>query len=97
MKKLLVVLFCCLGMAGCATSSHVTPDQVQFYTSLPQDSQKLTVLAVKKANWTIQEEDVVKLKQEAAVIGANGVLLASTGTESSDTKIQAIAIYVPKE
>jgi hypothetical protein len=82
-------------LSGCATSSHVIlgtvrppidPALVRLYTSPPPKSEAIAILTVESSSWTTQGEKdiaVAKLKEEAASLGANGVLLTGMGTESS--------------
>lgn len=80
---------------GCATSSHVIsgtprppidPALVRIYTSPPPASEEIAIITVESSGWTTQGEKdraVTELKQEAASLGANGVVLIGMGTESS--------------
>ncbi len=89
---------CLLLLAACATSSHVItgtprppidPSQVTVYSSPPSKYEEIAVInatsrsslsfgAQKKMDTVIE-----RLKNEAALLGANGVLLQATGSESS--------------
>src|SRR5580765_2801643 len=99
MKRMVTTLALVLGLAGCATSSHVmtgtprpaiTPDQVKVYSAPPQV--KYEQIAVIDANSTRamaitsqQKTDAViaRLKEEAAKLGANAIILQGIATESS--------------
>jgi hypothetical protein len=84
-----------LALSSCATSSHIVtgkvrpairPDQVQVYSSAPPDGEEIAILTVESSGWTTQGEKdmaIAKLKQEAASLGANGILITGMGTESS--------------
>lgn len=89
-------LFALLAELGsCATSSHIItgtarprtdPALVKLYTSAPRNSEEIAILTVESSGWTTQGEKdgaVIRLKQEAAGLGANGVLMTAMGTESS--------------
>jgi hypothetical protein len=90
-----VAVFTLVVLSGCATSSHIIsgtvrsptdPALVKLYTSPPPNSEEIAILTVESSGWTIQGEKdiaVAKLKEEAASLGANGVLLTGMGTESS--------------
>jgi uncharacterized protein YbjQ (UPF0145 family) len=82
-------------LCSCATSSHIVTgkvrppipvDQVQVYAAAPLGAQEVAILTVESSGWTTQGEQdlaVARLKKEAAALGANGVLIARAGTESS--------------
>ena len=89
-----VAVFALVVLSGCATSSHIIsgtvrsptdPALVKLYTSPPPNSEEIAILTVESSGWTTQGEKdiaVAKLKEEAASLGANGVLLTGMGTES---------------
>jgi hypothetical protein len=90
------VVFTLLALVGaCATSSHIITgkvrapipsSQVAVYTSAPLGSEEIAILSVESSGWTTQGEKdmaVAKLKEEAASLGANGVLITGMGTEST--------------
>lgn len=52
----------------------------------PKNYEEVAILTVESSGWTTQGEKdqaVLKLKQEAASLGANGILLTGLGTASS--------------
>ena len=81
--------------SACATSTHVITgkvrpslpvDQVQVYATAPSGSVDIAILMIESDGWTRQGEldaAVLKLKSEAASLGANGVVIAAVGTETS--------------
>ena len=87
-----LAVFALVVLSGCATSSHVIsgtvrppidPALVRLYTSPPPKSEAIAILTVESSGWTTQGEKdiaVAKLKEEAASLGANGVLLTGMGT-----------------
>jgi hypothetical protein len=96
MKILLgVVLGVMVLISGCASSSYVIsgtprsptdPALVRIYTSPPPASEEIAIITVEGSGWTTQGEKdraVAELKQKAASLGANGVVLIEMGTESS--------------
>lgn len=94
--RFLVWLPLALLLTACATTSHVItgkvrppidPAQVTVYSSPPPNYEEIAVItatsrsslsfgAQKKMDTVIE-----RLKKEAALLGANGVLLQATGTE----------------
>ncbi|MBW8824182.1 MAG: hypothetical protein JF567_08155 [Xanthomonadales bacterium] len=94
-----MILILALGLAGCATSSHVltgtarpaiSPDQVKLYSAPPGgryeqiavidaiSSQSLAVTSQQKS-----DKVVARLKEEAAKLGANGIILQGIANETS--------------
>lgn len=82
-------------VSACASSAIVvgkirpaiSPDQVKIYLRAPKKYEEIAVLeSSSRASWAASSQgkmDVVirRLKEEAAKIGANGVLLQGTGSE----------------
>jgi len=90
---LLIVVFF---LAACATSSHVivgktrapiSPDQVRLYFEPPARFEEVAVLdASSKNSWAVTDQGktnkaIQRLKEEAAKLGANGVLLRGVGDQ----------------
>jgi hypothetical protein len=86
-------------LVGCA-SSHVlvgkkrppiSPEQVQVYLQPPAKYEVVALVeASSKSSWAISDQGkmekvVERLKEEAAALGANGILLQGTGSESTGT------------
>lgn len=85
-------------LAGCAGSSSrliapsrppVSPDEVQIYQSAPSKYQEIARLDATSGprlfhgSQGTDAEAIQRLKEEAARVGANGVLLTLVGDESS--------------
>ena len=84
-------------LAGCAASSHILtgqkrpaiePAQVKLYSKPPAKFEEVAIIEASSRNsWAVTDQgkvDVVveRLKEQAAQLGANGVLLQMTGSES---------------
>lgn len=99
MKQYSKIILCCLlasFLVGCATGSVILtgtartatdPESVKLYL---QEPKKYDVLGIVEASsdsgWTdqgSQDYAVAELRKQAAKIGANGVLLTNTGTQTS--------------
>lgn len=91
------LLAACL-LVGCAGSSSrllaparppISPDQVQIYQTAPAKYQEIATLDASSGarlfhgSEQTDAEAIQRLKEEAAKVGANGVLLKSVGDESS--------------
>ena len=99
MKEHFKIIACCLlvlFLAGCATGSVILtgtarpstdPQSVKLYLVEPNKYDVIgTVEAYSDSGWTdqgSQDYAVAELKKQAAKIGANGVLLTTTGTQTS--------------
>jgi hypothetical protein len=84
-------------LSSCASSHIITgkprppidPAQVKLYSTAPAKYDEIAIIeASSKSSWSITDQgkiDVVieRLKEEAAKLGANGVLLQMTGSESA--------------
>ncbi|MEX2148808.1 MAG: hypothetical protein WD793_01215 [Steroidobacteraceae bacterium] len=96
MKRTVATLLALL-LAGCAASSHILtgtkrpaldPSQVKLYSQPPSKFEEVAIIeASSRSSWAITDQgkvDVVieRLKEQAAQLGANGVLLQMTGSES---------------
>ncbi|MEO8008421.1 MAG: hypothetical protein ABI728_07880, partial [Betaproteobacteria bacterium] len=84
-------------LAACATTSHVItgktqtpidPSKVKIYSTAPADYEEIAVIDA-TSRWSFSFGDqrkmdtvMERLRREAASLGANGVLLQSTGSES---------------
>ena len=86
-----------IALAGCATTSRVItgkprtpidPSQVTLYSSPPAKYEEIAVIdASSRSSFSFGDQKkmdavIERLKKEAASLGANGVLLQSTGSES---------------
>jgi len=88
-----IVLF----LTACASSHIITgtprppiePAQVKLYSSAPAKFEEIAIIeASSKSSWAFTDQQKVnvvieRLKEEAAKLGANGVLLQMTGSEST--------------
>ena len=96
------LLVAVLSLAGCAASSAVVVGKVRspipaadvkLYLSPPKKYEQVAMLdASSKNSWAVTDQgkmDVVvqRLKEEAAKLGANGILVQSTGTVSGGSVI----------
>jgi hypothetical protein len=87
---------CAIILSACAASSAIvvgnvrpaiSPNQVKIYLHPPKKYQEIAVLeSSSKQSWAVTSQgkmDIViqRLKDEAAKIGANGILLQGTGNE----------------
>jgi hypothetical protein len=96
-KTLFAVAVCAAFLAGCASSAVVvgqvrpaiSPAQVKLYLNPPKKFEQVALLeSSSKASWAVSDQgktDVViqRLKEEAAKIGANGILLSGLGSQSA--------------
>jgi hypothetical protein len=95
--RFFVALFSISLLAGCATTSHVItgkprapidPSQVRVYSTAPPDYEEIALIdATSRSSGSFGDQKkmdavIERLKKEAASLGANGVLLQSTGSES---------------
>ncbi len=93
------VLFTIIFLAGCATGTGssivvgevrdpIDPSQVKLYLEIPESYEIIGIVnASSDAGWTEQgsvDYAVQELKNQAAKLGANGVLIESTGTHNSN-------------
>jgi hypothetical protein len=92
-----LLVSCVLLLVACATTSHVItgktrtpidPSQVKVYSTAPPGYEEIAVIdATSRLSFSSGDQkkmDAVmeRLRKEAASLGANGILLQSTGTES---------------
>ena len=94
--KFITLLFTILILMSCAsgtaivtgtTRTAINPDKVQLYLQPPAEYEVVAIVkASSDAGWTAQGSQdyaVQELKNQAAQLGANGVLLGATGTKTS--------------
>jgi hypothetical protein len=94
--RLAVILLPLCLLAACATTSHVItgkvrtpidPSQVKVYSTAPPSYEEIAVIdATSRSSGSFGDQKkmdavIERLKKEAASLGANGVLLQSTGSE----------------
>jgi hypothetical protein len=96
-KTILTAALCVAMLAGCASSAVVvgqvrpaiSPAQVKLYLSPPKKFEQVALLeSSSKSSWAVSDQgktDVViqRLKEEAAKIGANGILLSGVGSQAA--------------
>ncbi len=112
-KRSALIIGAVVALSACA-SSHVLvgqarpaiqPEQVKLYLSPPDKYEEIAVLdSSSKNSWSMTEQAKMnvateRLKQEAAKLGANGILLREVGDQSTDAgtykRAAGVAIYVP--
>jgi len=94
--NLITILIASLMLISCAsgtaivtgtTRAAISPDKVKLYVQPPEEYEVVAIVkASSDAGWTVQGSQdyaVQELKNQAAQIGANGVILGATGTKSS--------------
>ena len=94
--RLAVILLPLCLLAACAITSHVItgkvrtpidPSQVKVYSTAPPSYEEIAVIdATSRSSGSFGDQKkmdavIERLKKEAASLGANGVLLQSTGSE----------------
>jgi hypothetical protein len=92
-------------LAACASSHIITgtprppiePTQVKLYSSAPAKFEEIAIIeASSKSSWAFTDQQKVnvvieRLKEEAAKLGANGVLLQMTGSESAGGVVTGVS------
>ena len=101
-NRRLFLLSTVVALSGCAASSSVlvgkarppiSASEVKLYISPPKRYEEVAVLdATSKNSWAITDQGkmdlvVQRLKEEAAKLGANGVLLQSSGSVSGGSVV----------
>ena len=95
-------------LGGCASGSAIvtgtarapiTPEQVTIYLEPPAEFEVVGLVnASSDAGWTEQgsvDYAIQELKEQAAKLGANGVLLVSTGERTTTTFIASGSVLLP--
>jgi len=97
-RRVGIICLLALLLPGCMASSHILvgekrapidPAQVKLYVSPPAHFEEIAIIdASSKNSFAVSDQgktDVVieRLKAEAASLGANGVLIQATGSEST--------------
>jgi len=96
MKKLILIALVGILVTGCASGSAIVigekraplePSQVKLYLEPPEDYETIGIVkASSDAGWTEQDSvnyAIEELNNQAAKLGANGVLLSATGETTS--------------
>ena len=96
-KSIYIVLIA-LGIISCSASSHIivgntrppiSPEQVKLYSKPPAKYEEIAIIdSSSKSSWAATDQgktDVAirRLKEEAASLGANGILIQVTGDVSA--------------
>ncbi len=96
LARVLPSVLLAVALAGCATTSHVLTgkpkppieaSQVRIYSTAPAEYEEIAVIdATSRSSFSFGDQKkmdavIERLKKEAAALGANGVLLQSTGSE----------------
>jgi len=102
LRVLLVVCFCILSSACTIMKTSnvmigekrapLNTSEVKLYTTPPTKYIEIAILSVDaghdfKPDQTVMDEAVTRLKEEAAAIGANGVILTSLGEKGGGSGI----------
>ncbi len=98
MKKMCCVLISVLLVSSCASGSYILTGQkrdpidaslVKLYIDPPQEYEVIAIVnASSDSGWTKQGDmdyAIAELKEQAAKLGANGIILIGTGETSSST------------
>lgn len=96
MKNICCVLIAVLLISSCASGSYILTGQkrdpidatlVKLYTEPPQQYEVIAIVnASSDSGWTQQGDmdyAIAELKEQAAKLGANGIILIGTGETSS--------------
>ena len=92
-----LMFFAAVALTGCASSSSsilvgkarapISPDEVRLYLRAPAKYEEIAMIeSSSKASMAVSDQaktdvSIQRLKEEAAKVGANGVLLTETGSE----------------
>ena len=104
--KLKIIILCSTILAGCAITNEtalvtgtpraaIAPEQVKLYTKAPAKYEEIAIVSADAAHdfmskQALQDKALAGLKNEAAKVGANGVLLTSMG----DTNLGSVGTVV---
>ena len=108
MKRTLFAIIAAALLTGCATGSHVvtgtarpasSPDQIAVYPSMPKNAEVIGTVTVVNQNGFSHffgSAELDKMKEEAAQMGANGLLLGDSEVHYLRyAQASGTAIYVP--
>ena len=102
LTKLLLISAFLLSIFGCTPSSHIvvgqtrepiSPDKVKLYTTPPEKYEEVAIVdASSHASWAVTDQGKIevaiqRIKEEAATLGANGILIGVSGTGNLSTGI----------
>jgi uncharacterized protein YbjQ (UPF0145 family) len=97
MKSVFVAALMSAALAACAAESHIivgkvrppiSPDQVKIYLEPPKAFEKIAIIdASSQSSMAFTQQQkmdkaIERLKEEAAKVGANGVLLQGSGSQA---------------
>jgi hypothetical protein len=96
--KTLTIIFCLVVLVSCATGSviitgnvraAIDPIEVKIYLEPPSQYEIIGIVEassdVEISSQAAQDRVIIELKNQAAKIGANGVLLINVGNQSGGT------------
>ena len=96
LNKIIITITICIVFFGCATGSTIItgqvrpaidPSEVRIYLDPPAQFETIGIIEassdVEFSRQSAQDRVINELRTRAAKIGANGILLSGTGTESS--------------
>jgi len=91
------LLVCLLTMIGCSTGSFIVtgnvrpatdPNNVKLYLEAPLEYETIGIVEassdVELSSQAATDRAIQELKKQAAKIGANGILITNSGSESGD-------------
>lgn len=102
-----VLLCTLLILTGCASGSHVitgsarpmtSPAAVKIYTEKPANAEVIGSVTCNNPNGfshSFSSKDVSVLKEEAAKMGANGLIVGQSDLHPGRFETSGLAIYVP--
>ena len=95
--KHIAIIFFCIVLFGCATGSTIItgevrqpldPNEVRIYLEPPSQFETIGIVEassdVEFSRQSAQDRVIIELKNRAAKIGANGILLINTGSQTGD-------------
>lgn len=104
MKKITACYLVAMLLVGCATGSALVtgegrtptdPSQVKLYLQPPGNYEPVGIVtASSEVGWTKQDLALQELRQQAAKIGANGILLTYYRIPEKAKSVTGQAIYV---
>jgi len=103
-----ILIMLLLAIAGCATGSHIItgkvkpaldPNKVKLYLEPPSEYEVIGIVEassdVELFTQAAQDRAIQELKKQAAQIGANGVLIQSTGHQTNTSGYYSGGAYYP--
>lgn len=115
MRSLLLIIFCLIALTGCnitsgskivvgATGPAISASQVKVYLRPPTKYEEVAILSANSKNAFANEQSLTdsaieKMKEQAAGMGANGILLQGSGMQNvgtTGTIIGSTFVVVPQ-